>query len=334
MIEKDYLDLADRILKLGTSLEDRTGTGTYQLFGESLRHNLAEGFPLLTTKKIHFKSIAHELIWFLRGDTNVKYLRENGVKIWDEWAREDGSLGPVYGKQWRRWVNHSIIEKQLRSIGVLDSENNFVVDAQKMNEITVKQYEIDQVRGLIDRLKKNPNDRRAIVSAWNPSDIDDMALPPCHLMWQVNLEPAHFEAVDSYMKFQKKITSKELGWEYAKSQYHDRKAKYKLNLAITQRSADLFLGVPFNIASYALLMVILCNELDAIPGTLVWNGVCVHVYKNHVQQVKEQISRREFIKDLPVIHVDRAATVDNITFEQIHLLYYSYLPAIKAPVAV
>jgi thymidylate synthase len=311
MIEKDYLKLLELIYKTGISIPDRTGVGTYQMFGANLRHNLADGFPLLTTKKLHFKSIVHELIWFLKGDTNIRYLIENNVHIWNEWVKSDGTIGPGYGKQWRNWKGEG------------NSGHGFSHDEN-----------YDQVRMLIDRLKNNPYDRRAIVSAWNVDDLQWMALPPCHLLWQVNLQPVHAEGVNAYMKFQKGIVSKHDGWEYAKSQYEKRTAKYKLNLSMYQRSSDMFLGVPFNIASYALLMVLLCNELDAIPGTFIWNSGDTHIYQNHLPQVREQLERVKYIKDLPVVHVDRDATVDNIKFEDVRLYHYNPLPAIKAPVAV
>ena len=221
---QQYLELLDTILTKGTKKSDRTGTGTISVFGHQMRFDLSDGFPVLTTKKLHLRSIIHELLWFLQGDTNIKYLKENGVRIWDEWADEDGNLGPVYGHQWRSWPAR--------------------------NGET-----IDQITKLIDGLKNNPDSRRHIVTAWNPADIEDMALPPCHCLFQFYL------------------------------------ADGKLSCQLYQRSADTFLGVPFNIASYSLLTLMIAQVCDLEPGEFVHTFGDVHLYNDHIDQAKEQLSR-------------------------------------------
>ena len=232
---KQYHDLLQHLLDFGVKKEDRTGTGTYSVFGYQMRFNLQEGFPLITTKKLHTRSIFHELLWFLKGDTNIAYLKENGVSIWDEWADEQGNLGPVYGYQWRSWPNP-------------DGTST------------------DQIVNLVNGLKNNPNSRRHIVSAWNPSFIDQMALPPCHCLFQFYV------------------------------------AEGKLSCQLYQRSCDTFLGVPFNIASYALLTHMIAQVCDLEVGDFVWTGGDVHLYTNHVEQAKLQLSR-EF-RTLPTLKLN------------------------------
>jgi thymidylate synthase len=246
--------------------EDRTGTGTYSVFGHQMRFNLAEGFPLMTTKKLHTRSIFHELLWFLKGDTNIAYLKENGVSIWDEWADENGNLGPVYGYQWRSWPNP-------------DGSST------------------DQIVNLVNGLKNNPNSRRHIVSAWNPSFIEEMALPPCHCLFQFYV------------------------------------AEGKLSCQLYQRSCDTFLGVPFNIASYALLVHMIAQVCDLEVGDFVWTGGDVHLYSNHVEQAKLQLTREH--RTLPTLKLNPnvkdlfAFTIDDISIEN-----YDPHPHIKAAVAV
>ena len=263
---KQYHDLLQHLLDNGVKKEDRTGTGTYSVFGHQMRFNLAEGFPLMTTKKLHTRSIFIELLWFLKGDTNISYLKENGVSIWDEWADENGNLGPVYGYQWRSWPNP-------------DGTST------------------DQIVNLVNGLKNNPNSRRHIVSAWNPSFIEDMALPPCHCLFQ-------FYVADG-----------------------------KLSCQLYQRSCDTFLGVPFNIASYALLVHMIAQVCDLEVGDFVWTGGDVHLYSNHVDQAKLQLTREH--RTLPTLKLNPnvkdlfAFTMDDISIEN-----YDPHPHITAAVAI
>jgi len=263
---RQYLELMRHVAERGHRKDDRTGTGTLSVFGWQMRFDLAEGFPLLTTKKLHTRSIIHELLWFLRGDTNIKYLKDNKVSIWDEWADENGELGPVYGKQWRRWE-------------------------------TADGRSIDQIAQLIEALKKNPDSRRHIVSAWNPGEIEGMALPPCHALFQ-------FYVADG-----------------------------KLSCQLYQRSADIFLGVPFNIASYALLTMMVAQVCGYELGDFVWTGGDCHLYVNHLEQTQLQLSREP--RALPLMRINPevkdifAFTIDDFTLEG-----YDPHPHISAPVAV
>ncbi len=261
-----YLDLLKKIMEEGTDRSDRTGTGTRSIFGTQMRFNLEEGFPLVTTKKCHLKSIIHELLWFISGSTNIKYLQENGVRIWNEWADENGDLGPVYGKQWR------------------DFE-------------TPDGRHIDQLSNAIDLIKNHPESRRIIVCAWNPSDVDKMALPPCHTLYQFYV------------------------------------ANGKLSCQLYQRSADMFLGVPFNIASYALLTMMVAKECDLGLGDFVWSGGDTHIYKNHFEQVKLQLSRTP--RSLPTMNILRKApSIFEYKYEDFELSGYDPYPAIRAQVSV
>ena len=263
---RQYLELMRHVADRGHRKDDRTGTGTLSVFGWQMRFDLAEGFPLLTTKKLHTRSIIHELLWFLRGDTNIKYLKDNKVSIWDEWADENGELGPVYGKQWRRWE-------------------------------TADGRSIDQIAQLIEALKKNPDSRRHIVSAWNPGEIEGMALPPCHALFQFYV------------------------------------AGGKLSCQLYQRSADIFLGVPFNIASYALLTMMVAQVCGYELGDFVWTGGDCHLYVNHLEQTQLQLSREP--RALPLMRINPevkdifAFTIDDFTLEG-----YDPHPHISAPVAV
>ena len=263
---KQYLDLAKHIMETGTDKEDRTGTGTRSIFGHQLRFDLSEGFPCMTTKKLHLKSIIHELIWFLSGDTNIKYLKENGVRIWDEWADENGDLGPVYGYQWRSWP----------------SPNG---------------ESIDQISKVVDQIKNSPDSRRIIVSGWNVPFIEDMALPPCHTLFQ-------FYVADG-----------------------------KLSCQLYQRSADLFLGVPFNIASYALLTMMMAQVCDLAPGDFVHTFGDVHIYKNHFDQINLQLTREP--KSLPKMKINpEVKDIFSFKFEDFELTDYDPHPHIKGVVAV
>jgi thymidylate synthase len=263
---KQYLDLMRHVLENGTQKHDRTGTGTISVFGYQMRFNLEEGFPMVTTKKLHLKSIIHELIWFLSGDTNIKYLKDNGVRIWDEWADENGNLGPVYGSQWRSWP-------------------------------TPDGRHIDQISQIINQIKNNPDSRRIIVSAWNVAEIENMALPPCHSFFQ-------FYVADG-----------------------------KLSCQLYQRSADIFLGVPFNIASYALLTMMVAQVCDLKPGDFVHTLGDAHLYNNHLEQTKLQLSRET--RPLPTMQINpEVKDIFGFKYEDFTLLNYDPHPHIKAEVAV
>ena len=261
-----YLDLMQHVLTHGTKKSDRTGTGTVSVFGYQMRFNLQDGFPLVTTKKCHMKSIVHELLWFLQGDTNIRYLKENGVSIWDEWADEQGNLGPVYGKQWRSWA-------------------------------TADGRVVDQITEVVEQIKKNPDSRRLIVSAWNVGELDKMALAPCHAFFQ-------FYVADG-----------------------------KLSCQLYQRSADIFLGVPFNIASYALLTLMIAQVCGLKPGDFVHTFGDAHLYSNHMEQTQLQLSREP--RALPVMRINPdVKSIFGFKFEDFTLEGYDPHPAIKAPVAV
>ncbi|MGF0320082.1 thymidylate synthase [Nocardia fluminea] len=263
--DTQYEDLLRHVLERGTPKADRTGTGTRSIFGHQLRYDLAESFPLITTKRVHMKSIAYELLWFLRGDSNVSWLREHGVTIWDEWADAKGELGPVYGVQWRSWP-------------------------------TPDGTHIDQIAQVLHTLRTDPDSRRMIVSAWNVADLDKMALAPCHAFFQ-------FYVADG-----------------------------KLSCQLYQRSADLFLGVPFNIASYALLTLMVAQQTELEPGEFIWTGGDVHIYDNHVDQVREQLTREPY--PFPTLHLRPATSLFDYAYEDIELSGYRHHPGIKAPVAV
>ncbi|MFC9665428.1 thymidylate synthase [Nocardia sp. NPDC127606] len=263
--DTQYEDLLRHVLERGTPKADRTGTGTRSIFGHQLRYDLAESFPLITTKRVHMKSIAYELLWFLRGDSNVSWLREHGVTIWDEWADAKGELGPVYGVQWRSWP-------------------------------TPDGTHIDQIAQVLHTLRTDPDSRRMIVSAWNVADLDKMALAPCHAFFQ-------FYVADG-----------------------------KLSCQLYQRSADLFLGVPFNIAGYALLTLMVAQQTELEPGEFIWTGGDVHIYDNHVDQVREQLTREPY--PFPTLHLRPATSLFDYAYEDIELSDYKHHPGIKAPVAV
>lgn len=263
---RQYLDLLRRILDEGVDRPDRTGTGTRSVFGHQMRFDLADGFPLLTTKKLHLKSIVHELLWFVRGDTNVAGLHEHGVTIWDEWADEEGELGPIYGAQWRRWR---------------------AADGRA----------IDQLSQVVEAIRDDPTSRRLVVSAWNVGELDFMALPPCHLLFQFYV------------------------------------ARDRLSCQLYQRSADVFLGVPFNIASYALLTMMVAQVTDLIPGEFVLSLGDAHLYSNHFEQAREQLTRQP--RPLPQMHLDPAVRdLEAFRFEHFELAGYTPHPHIKAPIAV
>ncbi|MEV0252573.1 thymidylate synthase [Nocardia sp. NPDC050712] len=263
--DTQYEDLLRLVLESGTAKADRTGTGTRSVFGHQLRYDLAQGFPLVTTKKVHLKSIVYELLWFLRGDSNVSWLREHGVSIWDEWAGPDGELGPVYGVQWRSWP-------------------------------TPDGGHIDQISQVLETLRTNPDSRRILVSAWNVAELDKMALAPCHAFFQ-------FYVADG-----------------------------KLSCQLYQRSADLFLGVPFNIASYALLTHMVAKQAGLEPGDFIWTGGDCHIYDNHLEQVTEQLTRPQY--PFPELRLKQAPSLFEYRYEDVEVVGYQHHPAIKAPVAV
>ena len=264
-IPTPYEDLMREIMENGSRKSDRTGTGTRSLFGKQMRFDLSQGFPLVTTKRVHVKSIIYELLWFLRGDSNVRWLQERGVSIWDEWADPNGDLGPVYGKQWRSWEGP-------------DGES------------------VDQIANVIDQLRTSPDSRRMLVSAWNPIDVPKMALPACHALFQ-------FYVADG-----------------------------KLSCQLYQRSADMFLGVPFNIASYALLTHMIADQAVLGVGEFVWTGGDCHIYDNHVEQVELQLSRDPY--PYPKLSLGHRDSIDEYVYEDVHIQDYVHHPHIKAPVAV
>lgn len=264
-VNTTYEQALQYILDNGTHKEDRTGTGTTSVFGYQMRFNLQEGFPLITTKKVHMKSIVHELLWFLKGESNIKYLSENGVTIWDEWASPEGELGPVYGVQWRSWLG-------------ADGET------------------VDQISQVVEQIKTNPDSRRLIVSAWNVGEISKMALPPCHAFFQ-------FYVADG-----------------------------KLSCQLYQRSADMFLGVPFNIASYALLTHMVAAQTGLEVGDFIWTGGDCHIYDNHQEQVKQQLARSGY--DFPILNLKERNSIFEYVYEDIEVENYLSHPPIKAPVAI
>lgn len=264
-IDTPYEDLLRDVLATGTRKGDRTGTGTRSVFGRQIRYDLAQGFPLVTTKRVHLKSVVYELLWFLRGDSNVRWLQERGVKIWDDWADESGELGPVYGVQWRSWP-------------------------------TPDGGHVDQIATVIEQIRTNPDSRRHVVTAWNPAEVDDMALPPCHALFQ-------FYVADG-----------------------------RLSCQLYQRSADLFLGVPFNIASYALLTHMVAAQTGLEVGEFVWTGGDVHIYDNHVEQVETQLARDPY--PYPSLRLAPRDSIFDYEFEDIEVLGYVSHPTIKAPIAV
>lgn len=282
--DQDYLAIAEKILNEGVYRDDRTGTGTYSIFGTQTRYNLQEGFPLLTTKKLHIPSIVHELLWFISGDTNTRYLNENGVRIWDEWADSNGDLGKIYGHQWRSW-------EVMTEVLDYDYEENI--------QSSVSVIHIDQLQDVIDLIKSNPNSRRLIVSAWNVGQLDEMNLPPCHILYQFYV------------------------------------AEGKISLQLYQRSADWFLGVPFNVASYSLLLHMIAKLTGLEVGEFIHVTGDTHIYSNHVEQMKLQISREP--RELPTLVINpnkEYKTIDDFTAEDFTFENYNPHPTIKGKVAV
>ena len=365
---KQYLKLVKFVLERGEEKEDRTGTGTLSVFGYQMRFNLLKGFPLVTTKKVHLKSIIHEVIWFLSGDTNVRYLQENGVSIWDEWADEQGNLGPVYGAQWRSWPDTRVISNddardlekkgEFEHLGPID-EN---IDRMGYCYHGAVRRTIDQISNVIQTLKTNPDSRRIIVSAWNPALVDEMALPPCHALFQFYTSKLTVD--ERYTLYREKMDRWQLEINrracdnpedvlanmYTNLHIHPRIwfkndesghqqldkegiPRLKLSCQLYQRSADVGLGVPFNIASYALLTQMLAQVVGMAPGDFIWTGGDVHIYKNHIEGLKEQLTREPH--KLPKLWLNPdVKELFAFTFDEIRVEGYTSHPHIKLEVAV
>lgn len=343
---KQYLALMQDILDNGVIKKDRTGVGTLSVFGRQLRFDLKEGFPLVTTKKVHLKSIIHELLWFLNGDTNVKYLQENGVKIWNEWANEEGNLGPVYGKQWREWRDCKVVEcHDVGRTQQLMQRGYKYIGNIKEDGTTYLVYEKahDQISKVIQQLREDPDSRRIIVSAWNVADLDDMALNPCHNYFQFyTTEMTLLERLDWYEvnepeKFASAplINHEDIDDEERLHETLDREGipRRKLSCFYMMRSNDYLLGAPFNVASYALLTHMIAQQLNMVPDELVYSGVDVHLYSNHLEQAKLQLTREPY--PLPKLVIKRKPdSIFDYKYEDFELVGYQAHPHIAAPVAV
>lgn len=343
---KQYLALMQDILDNGVVKKDRTGVGTLSVFGRQLRFDLKEGFPLVTTKKVHLKSIIHELLWFLNGDTNVKYLQENGVKIWNEWANEEGNLGPVYGKQWREWRDCKVVEcHDVGRTQQLMQRGYKYIGNMKEDGTTYLVYEKahDQISKVIQQLREDPDSRRIIVSAWNVADLDDMALNPCHNYFQFyTTEMTLLERLDWYEvnepeKFASAplINHEDIDDEERLHETLDREGipRRKLSCFYMMRSNDYLLGAPFNVASYALLTHMIAQQLNMVPDELVYSGVDVHLYSNHLEQAKLQLTREPY--PLPKLVIKRKpVSIFDYKYEDFELVNYQAHPHIAAPVAV
>lgn len=343
---KQYLALMQDILDNGVVKKDRTGVGTLSVFGRQLRFDLKEGFPLVTTKKVHLKSIIHELLWFLNGDTNVKYLQENGVKIWDAWANEEGDLGPVYGHQWREWRDCKVVEcHDVRRTQQLMQRGYKYIGNMKEDGTTYLVYEKahDQISKVIQQLREDPDSRRIIVSAWNVPDLDDMALNPCHNYFQFyTTEMTLLERLDWYEvnepeKFANAplINHEDIDDEEQLHETLDREGipRRKLSCFYMMRSNDVALGKPFNIASYALLTHMVAQQVNMVPDELVYSGVDVHLYLNHIDQIKLQLTREPY--PLPKLVIKRKPeSIFDYKYEDFEVVGYQSHPHIAMPVAV
>jgi thymidylate synthase len=314
---RQYLNLMEYVLNYGREKKDRTGTGTLSMFGAQMRFDLTEGFPLVTTKKVHLRSIIHELLWFLKGETNIQSLKENGVSIWDEWADENGDLGPVYGKQWRSWTHmrHSPTDPY---------------------EVEIE--DIDQISKVIDQLKNDPDNRRIIVSAWNVGELDEMALAPCHAFFQFYTREltlyeralvAKEKAAEGYY-----LNLNEKHQDQMHGDFDDLDIPRRgLSCQLYQRSADVFLGVPFNIASYALLTEMIAQQVNMVAEEFIWTGGDTHLYSNHLEQARTQLERDPH--PLPKLKIKRKPdTIFDYQFDDFEVVDYVSHPAIKAPVAI
>lgn len=338
---KQYLALMQDILDNGVVKKDRTGVGTLSVFGRQLRFDLKEGFPLVTTKKVHLKSIIHELLWFLNGDTNVKYLQENGVRIWNEWSDEEGNLGPVYGKQWREWRDCKVVEcHDVGRTQQLMQRGYKYIGNMKEDGTTYLVYEKphDQISKVIQQLREDPDSRRIIVSAWNVADLDDMALNPCHNYFQFYttemtvLERLNWFEENEPEKFANTPLSND---EKVLHETLDREGvpRRKLSCFYMMRSNDVALGKPFNIASYALLTHMVAQQVNMVPDELVYSGVDVHLYLNHLEQIKLQLTREPY--PLPKLVIKRKPeSIFDYKYEDFEVVGYQSHPHIAMPVAV
>ncbi|HCJ8868769.1 TPA: thymidylate synthase [Escherichia coli] len=338
---KQYLALMQDILDNGVVKKDRTGVGTLSVFGRQLRFDLKEGFPLVTTKKVHLKSIIHELLWFLNGDTNVKYLQENGVRIWNEWANEEGNLGPVYGKQWREWRDCKVVEcHDVGRTQQLMQRGYKYIGNMKEDGTTYLVYEKphDQISKVIQQLREDPDSRRIIVSAWNVADLDDMALNPCHNYFQFYttemtvLERLNWFEENEPEKFARTPLN---NVEKLIHEILDREGipRRKLSCFYMMRSNDVALGKPFNIASYALLTHMVAQQVNMVPDELVYSGVDVHLYLNHLEQIKLQLTREPY--PLPKLVIKRKPdSIFDYKYEDFEVVGYQSHPHIAMPVAV
>lgn len=342
---KQYLEMMQNILDEGRVKSDRTGTGTLSVFGRQMRFNLQEGFPLVTTKKCHLRSIIHELLWFLSGDTNIKYLNDNGVTIWDEWADANGDLGPVYGKQWRAWKTIVRVADDPKRIGLLKAKGYKEVGTLTDGQVTrgaFLEYSHDQISTVINQLRNDPDNRRIIVSAWNVGELEHMALAPCHSFFQFY---THELTVDERLNWME-INNPELfnsalfvndiinNDTLMQAELDSRGVPSRsLSCQLYQRSCDFFLGVPFNIASYALLVHMVAQQVNMVPGDFVWTGGDVHLYSNHLEQAKLQLTREPL--PLPKLAIKRKPeSIFDYKFEDFEIQNYVSHDPIKAPVAI
>lgn len=336
---KQYQDLMAEVFAKGTPKKDRTGTGTLSIFGHQMRFNLQEGFPLVTTKRCHLRSIIHELLWFLKGDTNIQYLKDNGVTIWDEWADKNGDLGPVYGKQWRAWTAHDEVHTGNKKI-IAEMEEDGWEEAGYREASMLLTKDIDQIAKVMDQLKNDPDNRRIIVSAWNVADLDDMALAPCHAFFQFYTREM---SLDERVQWAEE-NDNELWSDYIHATFVDENTRLgwldkagvptrKLSCQLYQRSCDIFLGLPFNIASYALLIHMFAQQANMVVGDFVWTGGDVHLYSNHLEQARTQLGRTP--RALPKLIIKRKPdSIFDYKFEDFDIEGYDPHPAIKAPVAI
>jgi len=327
-LDETYHNLLEDILKNGVEKKDRTGTGTISVFGRQIRHNMQEGFPLLTTKRLHWKSIVHELLWFLRGDTNIQYLKDNNIKIWDEWGDENGNVGPIYGKQWTNWK-------------IVNEKKVLYVDKGLSTEYEIKY--INQIQNAIDQLKNNPDSRRIMVNAWNVGELNEMSLPPCHYGFQLYTKELSLgERIEHYVGIIDSDAHPDITHLKLDSL---RVPKRRISLMWNQRSVDTFLGLPFNIASYGLLLSIFAAQLNMIPDELIGNLGDCHVYYNHINYVEEQICRDGNKFNLPSISINSYDVSNEGTplkrnifqyeYENLHLINYNAYPNWKnVPISV
>ncbi len=338
----EYERLLQYILTHGRKKSDRTGTGTTSMFGLQMRFNLADGFPLITTKKLFTKGIVHELLWFLRGETNIKYLVDNGVHIWDDWADENGDLGPVYGSQWRDWRAMRMLAATQR--GSVRPGEFMVAGAINGPISAAKHYDvyemrIDQIANVMKSLRDNPDSRRHIVSAWNPAEVDQMALPPCHALFQFYVDDLTLEERRAYAQRH----SPSMGLQADAFSTSDEEfledmlaahgfPRKRLSCQLYQRSADMFLGVPFNIASYSLQTHMVAQQLGYAVGDFIWTGGDCHIYSNHMEQVQLQLTRTP--RPYPTLKLNKAKDIYSYTFEDVQFEGYDPHPAIKGEVAV